>query len=227
MALAVTIAYAGKVQAPSKEVVDTDLIVEKKKDSPPPRELVKEDLHIDDDDDKHEEEIVEREPEPEVRVEEPRRHFSLEINANFGRSLGCIIPNCGAFVPVQRICGGIYVQGYANQCVPPGYRPVVYQNVYVHEQPNNFQMQGYCPCVGQMGCGCGAQTPVLMVNNVQPIMPPRIGWDGVNGRTIPVWGPQPQEVFVLPQQQNQHLGPRQGGFIPREGFAPTSGMMMP
>jgi hypothetical protein len=220
MALAVTIAYAGKVQTPPREIVDTDLVVVDKKKDPAPEPIVDEDLE----EEPEVEPEPEREPEPEqIKEPAPRSHFSLDINANFGRSLGCLIPNCGAFVPVQRICGGVYVQGYANQCMPPQYRPVVYQNVYVHEQPNNFQMQGYCPCQGQMGCGCGAQAPVLFVNNVQPIMPPRIGWDGVNGRTMPVWGPTPQAVFEVPTQQHQNLGNRNTGFIPREGFGPSAG----
>lgn len=233
MALAVTIAYAAKEQTPSKEIKDTNLVRVDKKDSPPPRLVVEEDIRDTDDDgdrwdpnleDNYDEEeaVVERH-EPEIRVQEPERHFSLEINANFGRRIGCVIPNCGSFMPVQRICGGVYIQ-YGNQCVPPGYRPVIYQDVYVHEQGNRFQQQGFCPCAGQMGCGCGALTNVLLVNNTPPIMSPRIGWDGVNGQTIPVWGPQPQEVFVVPQQSNQHLNNRSGGFIPRQGMSPTSGM---
>lgn len=222
MALAVTIAYAAKVQAPPKEIVESDLVVEDKKKAPPPKEIVEEDLVVDHgDDDDDDEEIVEEPVREQVDIEPPRRPFSLEINARFGRSLGCVIPNCGSFMPMQRMCGTVYIQGYSNQCMPPmQHPPVIYQNVYVPQQQN--PMQGFCPCQGQMGCGCGAQASLLFVNNVQRIESPRIGWDGVNGQTRPVWGPTPQAMFEVPVQ-HEALGPRNTGYIPRLGFGPNAG----
>ncbi|MEZ4813692.1 MAG: hypothetical protein R3A80_00600 [Bdellovibrionota bacterium] len=231
MALAITNAHAKKVSAPSVTVQDEDLRVETKKEdkkvSSPPVHVEDEDLDVEDDV-PAEEEVVYDEEEETIVAEEPaplqeNRHFSLEINGSFGRSLGCIIPNCGSFVPMQRMCGGVYVQGYANQCQPPQYRQVVYQDVYVNEQSSNYQMRGYCPCQGQMGCGCGARTPVLFVNNVQPMPTPTPTWRPLVTRTAPVWGPTPQAVFEVPTQQQHSLNPRNTGFIPREGFPYNAG----
>lgn len=240
--LLVPLSHAGKdVKAPPPPPVITEKDVEVKKElapppipaplPPPPKpslpkppapkkkeEAVRPPVH---DEDLFVERRVVRE-EVEYYEPAPRSQFSLNIGYSFGRSLGCMVPNCGAFVPVQRVCGGVMIQGMPGQCLPPGYRPVVYQDVYVNEHPGMFQMRG-CPCMGQMGCGCGAQTQVMIVNNVPP-MPIVGGWQGLSTRTGAFVPPVPQAVFQVPSQQPMNLNHRQGGFTPRMGFDYSAGL---
>lgn len=203
MALAVTVAYAGQKEPPPVVIPEEAVDFSDDEDDflpPEPEEI--------------EEEEEEELPPPRPVQEEPDRHFSLQLNSQFGRNIGCMLPNCQSFTPV---CGG-YMQVSMNVCMPPNQMQnpnVIYQDVYVPAQQSGMPMMGFCPCQGQMGCGCGAQTNVLLVNSMQrtPDFTPR--WGGLRTQGIPVWGPTPQAQFVIPQMQEQNLGHRVGGFIDR------------
>lgn len=212
MALAVTVAYAGPKDPTPVHIPDEVLDVpeDEVEDSPPEVE-------------EEEPEEEEYEPEPEAVRPEPQRRVSLELNAHFGRGLGCMVPNCASFIPMQRMCGGIMVS--VNSCVPPPqYRNVVYQDIYVPAQQPGFPMQqGFCPCQGQMGCGCGAQTNVLLVNSIPPMPNITPRWGGLTVHQRPVWGPTPQAVFQVPNAHQPNLNDRNTGFIPRLGYGADAG----
>ena len=215
MALAVTMAYAGEDFKPRRIQVD------EKEDKPvfKPKRIIKKEDPVEEEEyqDDEEEEVVDRSV----------KYRSLEMGVTFGRPMGCIISNCQSFMPMQRMCGGIYVQGYANQCMPPQQRPVIYQDIIVPEYPSQFGMRNSCGCQGVYGCGCSQQpsTNVLFVNNVQPMPNVMPTWQPLTARVDALFQNNPTYINLPPQPQLMNLGPRDGGFIPRLGVDPHAGMI--
>jgi hypothetical protein len=116
--------------------------------------------------------------------------------------------------------GGMMIQGMAQGCVPQ-IRPVPVQTVYVSEMPNRFMagaMNGMYPGMGMgmnagmggCGMGCSPTQPLMVINATpQPVWAtanfmPR--WNSFEATMRPVFPPQPQAVFNVPQQHT--LNPR-------------------
>ena len=148
-------------------------------------------------------------------------HLEFMFNYQLAPQMGCFTGNaCQSFIPINRMCGGgMMIQGMAQGCVPQ-YRPVPVQTVYVSEMPSRFMaggpMNGMYPGMGMnagmggCGMGCSPTQPLVVVNATpQPVWAtsnfmPR--WNSFEATMRPVFPPQPQAVFNVPQQHT--LGPR-------------------
>jgi hypothetical protein len=144
-------------------------------------------------------------------------HLEFMFNYQLGPQMGCFTGNaCQSFIPVNRMCGGgMMIQGMAQSCVPQ-YRPVPVQTVYVSEMPSRFMAGGMMPGMGMnagmggCGMGCSPTQPMMVINATpQPVWAtanfmPR--WNSFEATMRPVFPPQPQAVFNVPQQHT--LNPR-------------------
>ncbi len=150
-------------------------------------------------------------------------HLEFMFNFQLGPQMGCFTGNaCQSFIPINRMCGGgMMIQGMAQGCVPQ-IRPVPVQTVYVSEMPNRFMagapMNGMYPGMGMgmnagmggCGMGCSPTQPLMVINATpQPVWAtanfmPR--WNSFEATMRPVFPPQPQAVFNVPQQHT--LNPR-------------------
>ena len=148
-------------------------------------------------------------------------HLDFTFNYQLGPQMGCFTGNaCQSFVPINRMCGGgMIVQGMAQGCAPQ-YRAVPVQTVYVSEMPSRFMaggpMNGMYPGMGMnagmggCGMGCSPTQPMMVINATpQPVWAtanfmPR--WNSFEATMRPVFPPQPQAVFNVPQQHT--LNPR-------------------
>ena len=148
-------------------------------------------------------------------------HLEFMFNYQLGPQMGCFTGNaCQSFVPINRMCGGgMIIQGMAQGCAPQ-LRPVPVQTVYVSEMPSRFMaggsMNSMYPGMGMnsgmggCGMGCSPTQPLMVINATpQPVWAtanfmPR--WNSFEATMRPVFPPQPQAVFNVPQQHT--LGPR-------------------
>ena len=143
-------------------------------------------------------------------------HLEFMFNYQLGPQMGCFTGNaCQSFIPINRMCGGgMMIQGMAQGCAPQ-LRPVPVQTVYVSEMPSRFMaggpmMNGMYPGMGGCGMGCSPTQPLMVINATpQPVWAtanfmPR--WNSFEATMRPVFPPQPQAVFNVPQQHT--LGTR-------------------
>ncbi len=173
-----------------------------------------------------EDEVEEYVPPTPVKKAKKKRlhnhgHLDFTFNYQLGPQMGCFTGNaCQSFVPINRMCGGgMIVQGMAQGCAPQ-YRAVPVQTVYVSEMPSRFMaggpMNGMYPGMGMnsgmggCGMGCSPTQPMMVINATpQPVWAtanfmPR--WNSFEATMRPVFPPQPQAVFNVPQQHT--LNPR-------------------
>jgi hypothetical protein len=149
-------------------------------------------------------------------------HLEFMFNYQLGPQMGCFTGNaCQSFIPINRMCGGgMMIQGMAQGCAPQ-FRPVPVQTVYMSEMPSRFMaggpmVNGMYPGMGMnagmggCGMGCSPTQPLMVINATpQPVWAtanfmPR--WNSFEATMRPVFPPQPQAVFNVPQQHT--LGPR-------------------
>jgi hypothetical protein len=191
----------------------------------------KEVVNFDDEDDYVDDYVDNYDEEDDYIPPPPKRRshsqLSLMVSNGFGPNTGCFVGNCTAFAPIQRMCGGYYVQGYGNSCMPPSRQRVVYEDYVVPaEAPNNFMLQQACGCAGVPTCGCSGQpqTNVLALNYQQPLPNIYSGWHPLSGGLDMLVDNRPTLFHIQPPPQPQPLGNRSFGFTPREGMDPHSGM---
>ncbi len=149
-------------------------------------------------------------------------HLEFMFNYQLGPQMGCFTGNaCQSFIPINRMCGGgMMIQGMAQGCAPQ-FRPVPVQTVYMSEMPSRFMAggpmmnglytgMGMNAGMGGCGIGCSPTQPLMVINATpQPVWAtanfmPR--WNSFEATMRPVFPPQPQAVFNVPQQHT--LGPR-------------------